>query len=87
MTEAHMAQVFGGPGLLLMVVPLAVLGIQVWALVDAAMRPDAVWKAAGSSKTLWVVLLAVGLVLSIIGLVLAIVYLAGVRGRLKAAPG
>jgi hypothetical protein len=58
--------------------PLLVgLGLTVWALIDAAMRPDWAFRAAGHNKTLWIVLEAVGLF--VCGLVLSLVYLIAIR--------
>jgi hypothetical protein len=53
------------------------LGLTVWALIDAAMRPDWAFRAAGHNKTLWIVLEAVGLV--VCGLVISLIYLIAIR--------
>lgn len=63
--------------IILTILPLLVLPI--WGVVDAAMRPDSAWSAAGRSKVAWVVL---QLVFWGPG---AIVYFAAVRPKLKAA--
>jgi hypothetical protein len=67
--------------ILLLIVPLVIQPI--WALVDAALRPDRQWAAADQNKTLWVLLLAVGLFLPLVGFVLLVVYLASIRPQLK----
>jgi hypothetical protein len=69
--------------ILLGLVPLA-LGI--WALVDAASKPDWAWQQVGSSKVLYIVLIAVGFVVcGLVSLVASIVYLVSVRPRLAQA--
>jgi hypothetical protein len=72
---------FGG---LFFLAPL-VLGIV--ALVDAIGRPEPVWKRAGQERTLWIVLIAVGLVLCVVGAIIDIVYLATIRPALVRADG
>jgi uncharacterized protein YybS (DUF2232 family) len=73
--------------LLIGVVPYALI---IWALVDAASRPDGAWQQSGQSKVLWIVLLAVGLLVCVIGVVLALVYLIAIRpavARQQGGPG
>jgi len=78
----------------LTIVRLAVLGVQVYALVDAAIRPAAAYAAAGKlAKQAWVAILAVSLLLgqlvsliNPIGLavvVATIVYFVDVRPALR----
>lgn len=68
----------------LLVIGLAMLAVKIWALVDAAIHPDAAYRAAGKwSKTAWLLILAIGLLLSWIGLIAAIVYLVDVRPALR----
>lgn len=73
---------------------LAILGVQVYALVDAAVRPAAAYAAAGKlNKQAWVAILAVCLVVgqllslvSMLGLaavVATIVYFVDVRPALR----
>jgi fatty acid desaturase len=75
---------------------LVALIVKLWAIVDAAIRPSEAYRAADKrSKTFWVVLLAVmivltyffgGAVLSIVGIVsvtAAIVYLVDVRPAVR----
>jgi hypothetical protein len=73
---------------------LAILGLKLFALVDAAVRPERVWRGAvQQSKTFWLVLLAVSVLLGGLGLlgiaalVATIVYLVDVRPRLLEAKG
>lgn len=79
--------------LLLFVLGLAALGIKIWALVDAAMRPKAAYEVAGKlNKIAWVAILAAAVLLGgasvfglfgIIGLIAAIVYLVDVRPAVR----
>ncbi len=75
--------VVGVAGALVLLLVVVGLVLQVLALVDAARRPD-VDLAPRGGKTLWVALLAVGLVVPG-GAVLAIVYLLAVRPRARPA--
>jgi Protein of unknown function (DUF2516) len=73
---------------------LAVLGVQVYALVDAAVRPAGAYVAAGKlTKPAWVAILAVALViglalslistLGLVAIVATIVYFVDVRPALR----
>jgi Protein of unknown function (DUF2516) len=67
------------------VMGLATLVVPIWAIVDAATRPSGAFAAAGSSKAMWIAIIAVAWVLTgIIGLVLGVVYLANIRPRVRA---
>ena len=68
-----------GLGLLLFLAFVVALAVQVWALVDAARRPEEHLVQRGG-KTLWIVLLAVFLVVPG-GFMLGLVYLLAVRPR------
>jgi hypothetical protein len=57
----------------------------VWGFVDVVRRPSAAFKTAGSSKRMWVALLAVfGVLLPYIGAIVALVYMLAVRPRIRA---
>jgi hypothetical protein len=71
---------FGLSLLSLVFLPTLVLGVI--ALVDSTRRSDAEWARAGQNKTLWVVLIAVGLVTCMIGIVIELVYLLSIRPQL-----
>lgn len=78
----------------LALVSAAIFGLKLFALIDAAVRPQAAWRAAVSqSKTLWLVILGVALLLGGIGLlgvvalVATIFYLVDVRPKLKDVQG
>ena len=80
---------FGAGGILVLmaIFALGVLptALTIWALVDAAGRPDWAWEYAGQNKTLWIVLLAVGLAVCMVGLVAMIIYFASIRPQVAAA--
>jgi hypothetical protein len=66
------------------VVALAGLGVTLWAIIDAASTPSGTFRAAGSSKTLWISVISILYVLTVYpGIVLAIVYLSVIRTRLR----
>ena len=68
------------------ILAVAPLVLGVWAIVDAAKRPEAAWSAIGKSRATWIVLIAVFTIFcNLIGLVLSIVYLTSVRTQLAAA--
>lgn len=67
------------------VIGIALLAVPAWAIADAASRPTSAFKAAGSSKAMWISLVAVlWLVTWFGGLILGIVYLSAIRPRIKA---
>jgi hypothetical protein len=62
---------------------LTLVAITIWAIVDAALRPESQWPAAGQSKPLWIVMMVAGaLLLPPIGTLLAIAYLVAIRPKL-----
>jgi uncharacterized protein DUF2516 len=68
---------------ILVVLALSCLGVSVWALCDIASKPESAFVGAGLSKTMWVILIAVFIVLfAPVALVLSIVYLSSVRPKL-----
>jgi hypothetical protein len=78
-------EVFGLDGIFVLVVVLVMLVIPIWALVDSIARPSGAFSAAGSSKGLWVALIAITWLLTgIVGTVLSVVYLASIRPRVRA---
>lgn len=71
-----------------LIIALAALVLRVFALVDAASRPEAAYTANGKqSKTFWLLVLIVGLFLTLIGLIAAIIYLVDVRPALRGPSG
>jgi Protein of unknown function (DUF2516) len=78
-------EVFGLDGIFILLIAVVMLVIPIWALVDAISRPSGAFSAAGSSKGMWVALIAITWLLTgIIGTVLSIVYLASIRPRVRA---
>jgi len=67
---------------------IASLVVPIWAIVDAASRPSGAFNAAGSSKALWITLIAVfSLLTGVLGLILGCVYLGSIRPRVRAISG
>lgn len=84
--------------LLLAALGLVALGIKLWALVDACVRPAAAFPAAGKlTKVAWIAILALAVLLSgtgvlgllgLVGIIAAIVYLVDVRPAVRSTrPG
>ncbi|HVX19073.1 MAG TPA: DUF2516 family protein [Acidimicrobiales bacterium] len=73
-----------GPVILIVLVILVMgLVLPLWALIDAASRPDWAWQQIGSAKSTYIILIVVGFFLfGIVGLIASIVYLAAARPRL-----
>ena len=62
------------------------LVIALWSIMDVISRPTAGFKAAGSSKPMWLILLIVAWLFTIVvGLILSVVYLASIRPRVRAS--
>jgi hypothetical protein len=60
--------------------------IPIWAIIDAAIRPEPAFAAIGSNKsTQLLVLVLTALFCNVIGTVIAIVYLVSTRSKLAAA--
>jgi hypothetical protein len=58
----------------------------VWALLDAVGEPRYAWERAHQNRSLWLVLLGVGLLFcGIVGYLAAVVYFASIRDRLRLA--
>jgi len=70
---------------LLALIALVLIGVSLYAVIDAAKRPNSAWQAAGKSKALWIVLIVVFVVVEPIGLIIAVVYLSVIRRVI--APG
>jgi hypothetical protein len=79
-------EIFGLDGLIVLLFGLIALVFPIWALIDVIWRPAGAFTAAGSSKGMWIALIAVfWLLTGIVGAVLSIVYLASIRPRVRAA--
>jgi len=66
----------------LWVVPVAV---SVWVILDVTNLSEAAFERAGSNRTLWIVLAAVGPFICLMSFVVAIVWFAIYRNRVRAA--
>jgi hypothetical protein len=69
----------GAPELLIIFFLLGFIVLPIWGIVDAAVRPDALWAATGQSKILWIILQVV------LGTLGAVIYFAAIRPKLVAA--
>ena len=80
-----MAEIFGVDGIIILLFPLVSLVLAIWAIIDAASRPEPAFQRAGQSKVLWIILPIVGLFFFfIVGGILGIVYLAAIRPKVRA---
>ncbi|HEV3226711.1 MAG TPA: hypothetical protein VGZ52_07745 [Acidimicrobiales bacterium] len=61
------------------------LGISVWALLDAAHRPEWAWALAGKRRVVWMAAIMFGVLTVIGGLIISSWYLAVIRPRIRAA--
>ena len=75
----------GAPETLLALVALAANALPIWGLIDAAMRPEPAFVAAGQNKLMWVALNAVGIFVCLLGVIVAIVYLTSIRPKVITA--
>ncbi len=75
----------GAPELLIILFVVGLPLLIIFGIVDAAKRSTRAFDLAGQSKTLWVALLAVGLLATPVGVVLTLVYLLSIRPRVAAA--
>jgi Na+/H+ antiporter NhaA len=72
----------------LLLVNLVALVIVVVALIDAAIRRDTAYVAAGKqTKIFWILVLVVGLFITLVGVIAAIVYLVDVRPAVREVGG
>jgi MFS family permease len=63
-------------------VPLA---LSVWALLDAAGRPEWAWALAGRRRVMWIAAILFGVLTLVVGLLVSVVYLVRVRPEIAAA--
>ena len=61
------------------------LGVSMWALLDAAHRPEWAWALAGRRRVVWMAAIMFGVLSVIGGLVISSWYLIGVRPRVRDA--
>jgi hypothetical protein len=70
---------------LFLAVGLVVPVVRIVAAVDAGGRPEWAFEAAGTSRTLWIVLPVVGVFVCFVGLVAAAMWFGSYRARVRAA--
>jgi len=86
--DSVLGDIFGPDIFVVFIVFVLGLVVPLWAIVDAASRPSGAFAAAGSSKAMWITLIAVFWILTgLIGFILACVYLASIRPRVAAIGG
>jgi hypothetical protein len=79
-----LAETFWGAPLV--VVGVLVLAFVVWGVVDAARIDESAWAAAGQSKIVWILFMAIGFIAcGLIGVFATVIYFATIRPRVKAA--
>ena len=61
------------------------LALTVWALLDAARRPEWAWALAGRRRVVWLAAILFGAMALVVGLVVSGVYLLRVRPEIDAA--
>ena len=61
------------------------LGLSLWALLDAAHRPEWAWALAGRRRVVWLAAILFGILTLVGGLVISGFYLVSVRPRIAAA--
>ena len=59
---------------LVFVIVVAIPALCIWAAIDAASQPEWAFEAAGTSKTLWIVLPIVGIFVCFVGIIAAILW-------------
>jgi hypothetical protein len=82
-----MIEIFGPDAALVLIVPiiiLALIGLSVWAIVDVSSHSKKDFYEAGSSKTAWIIVIAVFTFLYGFGAFIAIYYLIRVRPKVLA---
>jgi ribose/xylose/arabinose/galactoside ABC-type transport system permease subunit len=78
------AMIFGPDIIVVLLMLFIFWGIPIWAIVDAATQTPTAFKAAGSSKTLWISLIVIFMIFfAPIAIILALVYLLSVRPRVR----
>jgi hypothetical protein len=61
------------------------LGLTVWALLDAAHRPEWAWALTGRRRVVWLAAILFGALTLLVGLVVSCAYLMRVRPEIEAA--
>lgn len=74
-----------GVALLIAIGAAIPLSVTVWALLDAARRPQWAWALAGRRQVVWMAAILFGTFSVVGGLILSVWYLANVRHEIAAA--
>jgi hypothetical protein len=61
------------------------LALTVWALLDAAGRPEWAWALAGRRRVVWLAAILFGALTLVVGLAISLTYLVRVRSEVAAA--
>jgi hypothetical protein len=69
-------------GIVIVSIPLA---LSLWALLDAARRPEWAFALAGRSRVVWVAACGIGILFNLVGLCVSAWYLVRVRPAVAAA--
>lgn len=70
---------------MLLVVGALPLALTVWALLDAARRPEWAWALAGRRRVVWLAAILFGAMALVVGLAVSVAYLVRVRPQVEAA--
>ena len=78
---------FGPSELLIVFFPifLVIPGLCIWAAIDASSHADWAFEAAGTSKTLWILLPLVGIFVCFVGIVAVLIWFTTFRSRVITA--
>jgi len=74
-----------GWALLLACVAAVPLGLTMWALLDAARRPEWAWALTGRRRVVWMVVIMFSALTVVGGMAVSVWYLSRVRGEVAAA--
>jgi hypothetical protein len=68
-----------GAGELIVLLSPVIIGLPIWGIIDAALRPQIEWNQAAQNKVFWILLQV------FLGIFAAIAYFAAIRPKLKMA--
>ena len=71
-----------GFGLPEIIIAVLFLGLPIWALIDVSRQPEPSFAAQGRNKSLWLVLLVVGIFVTPLGVIAALIYLITIRPKI-----
>lgn len=67
--------------LFFLLVALAISALCIWAAIDASSYPEAAFDAAGTTKTLWIVLPIVGIFMCFVGIIAVVLWFGTYKPR------